>query len=109
MAKKKIGDSNPSAATWTVVKEGATSKEYVVSTMAIANHGSSSATFRLAHVIGGTGAPSTAEVFWSTTTLLPSQTVVITLGVTFEDGDSIQIYASTGNVSINIWGDESDQ
>lgn len=109
MAKKNIGQSNPSASTWTVVKEGASGKEYVVSSISIANQGSTTGTFRLAHVVGGTGSPSTAEIFWPSTALVPSQCQVITIGITFEDGDSIQAYCSTGDFSVNIWGDESDQ
>lgn len=106
MAKKVLGQSNPSATTATTLYTVPSSKEAVISSIAIANLASSSATFRIA--IRPAGATLANQHYLAyDVTLGASDTTIITVGITLATTDIVTVYASTANVAFSAFGDEA--
>lgn len=78
----------------------------VVSTIAICNQAGSSATYRIA--VRKTGESSTGDKNWIVygATVPASDTVLLTIGATLEDGADIRVYASTNTMSFTAFGSE---
>jgi hypothetical protein len=109
MAKKILGQSNPSATTVTTLYTVPASKEAVISTISVANLAGSSATFRL---ILQTSAEVSATILNKQyvgydITVGAADTTIITVGLTLATGDAIKVYASTANVAFQAFGDEA--
>ena len=109
MAKKVLGQSNPSATTVTTLYTVPASKEAVVSSIAVANLAASSATFRI--IIQPSADVSATildkQYFGKDITVGASDTTIITVGLTLATGDVIKIYASTATVAFQAFGDEA--
>ena len=106
MAKKVLGQSNPSATTLTTLYTVPASKEAVVSSISIANLTATTATFRIA--IRPAGASITnAHYFGYEITVGASDTTIITVGITLATTDVISVYASTANLVFQAFGDEA--
>ena len=78
----------------------------VVSTIAICNQAGSSATYRIA--VRKTGESSTADKNWIVygATVAASDSVLLTIGATLEDGAAIRVYGSTNTMSFTAFGSE---
>lgn len=106
MAKKVLGQSNPSATTATTLYTVPSAKEAVISSISIANLASSSATFRIA--IRPAGATLANQHYLAyDVTLGASDTTIITVGITLATTDVVTVYASTANVAFSAFGDEA--
>jgi glucose-6-phosphate dehydrogenase assembly protein OpcA len=106
MAKKVLGQSNPSATTLTTLYTVPASKEAVVSSISIANLTATAATFRIA--IRPAGASITnAHYLGYDITVGASDTTIITVGITLATTDVISVYASTANLVFQAFGDEA--
>lgn len=106
MAKKVLGQSNPSATTLTTLYTVPSGKEAVVSTISVANLTATAATFRIA--IRPAGASITnAHYFAYDITVGASDTTVITVGITLATTDVLSVYASTANLVFQAFGDEA--
>jgi glucose-6-phosphate dehydrogenase assembly protein OpcA len=106
MAKKVLGQSNPSATTLTTLYTVPASKEAVVSSISIANLTTTAATFRIA--IRPAGASITnAHYLGYDITVGASDTTIITVGITLATTDVISVYASTANLVFQAFGDEA--
>lgn len=106
MAKKVLGQSNPSATTLTTLYTVPSSKEAVISTISVANLAASSATYRIA--VRPAGASITnAHYLAYDITVGASDTTAITLGLTLATTDVISVYASTANLVFHAYGDEA--
>jgi hypothetical protein len=106
MAKKVLGQSNPSATTLTTLYTVPASKEAVISTISVANLTATAATFRIA--IRPAGASITnAHYFAYDITVGASDTTVITVGITMATTDVLSVYASTANLVFQAFGDEA--
>ena len=106
MAKKVLGQSNPSATTATTLYTVPSAKEAVVSSISIANLTATAATFRIA--IRPAGATlANVHYFAYDITVGASDTTIITVGLTLATGDVIKIYASTATVAFQAFGDEA--
>lgn len=106
MAKKVLGQSNPSATTLTTLYTVPSAKEAVVSTISVANLTATAATFRIA--IRPAGASITnAHYFAYDITVGASDTTVITVGITLATTDVLSVYASTANLVFQAFGDEA--
>ena len=109
MAKKILGQSNPSATTVTTLYTVPSAKEAVISTISVANLTATAATFRL---ILQPSADVSATILNKQylgydITVGASDSTVITIGVTMATGDVIKVYGSTANIAFQAFGDEA--
>jgi len=109
MAKKVLGQSNPSATTVTTLYTVPASKEAVISSVSVANLAASTATF---DIIVQPSADVSATIldkqyFGKNITVGASDTTIITVGITLATGDVVKINASTATVAFQAFGDEA--
>ena len=102
---KVLGQSNPAANTATTLYTVPASTQTVVSTIAVANRGASSATYRIAIRVAGS-ALSNEEYIAYDTAITANNSTMITIGVTLGATDVITVYASTADLSFNAFGSE---
>ena len=104
-AYKVLGQLAPSATTATTLYTVPSATEAIVSTIVVANRDSSSATYRIA--IRPDGATLSNEHYIAyQVTVGASDSTTITLGLTMNANDVVTVYASTANLSFNIFGSE---
>jgi glucose-6-phosphate dehydrogenase assembly protein OpcA len=106
MAKKVLGQSNPSATTATTLYTVPSAKEAVVSSISICNLASSSATYRIAIRPAGATLANVHYLAYDVT-VGAADTTIITVGVTLATTDVITVYASTANLVFHAYGDEA--
>ena len=106
MAKKVLGQVNPSATTATTLYTVPSAKSAVISTLVIANLTTSSATFRIAVRPAGATLANLHYVAYDIT-VGASDSTALTLGITLATTDVVTVYASTANLAFNAFGDEA--
>jgi glucose-6-phosphate dehydrogenase assembly protein OpcA len=106
MAKKVLGQINPSATTATTLYTVPSAKSAVVSSLTICNQTASAATFRVAVRPAGATLAAVHYVAYDVT-VGASDTTALTLGITLATTDVITVYASTATLSFHAYGDES--
>jgi glucose-6-phosphate dehydrogenase assembly protein OpcA len=106
MAKKVLGQSNPSATTATTLYTVPSAKEAVVSSISVCNLASSSATYRIAIRPAGASLANVHYLAYDVT-VGAADTTIITVGVTLATTDVITVYASTANLVFHAYGDEA--
>ena len=106
MAKKVLGQSNPSATTLTTLYTVPASKEAVVSTISVANLTATAATFRIAVRPAGASIANQHYIGYDIT-VGASDSTLITVGLTLAATDVISVYASTANLAFSAFGDEA--
>lgn len=106
MAKKVLGQSNPSAVTATTLYTVPSAKESVVSSISICNLASSSATYRIAIRPAGASLANQHYLAYDVT-VGAADTTIITVGITLATTDVITVYASTANLAFSAFGDEA--
>ena len=102
---KVLAQSAPSATTNTDVYTVGAGKQATISTVTIANRAASSATYRIAIRVAGS-ALSNEEYIAYDVQIPANDTIALTLGITLGAADVITVYASTANLSFNIFGAE---
>lgn len=102
---KVLGQSAPSATTATTLYTVPSSTQAVVSTIAVCNRGSSSATFRVAIRPDGASLATSHYIAYDSTVTANNSTF-ITIGVTLGDTDVITVYASTADLTFSAFGSE---
>lgn len=106
MAKKVLGQSNPSATTATTLYTVPSAKSAVISTLSVCNTAASAATFRVA--VRPAGATlATVHYLAYDTTVGANDTTTITIGITLAATDVVTVYASTANLVFHAYGDEA--
>jgi hypothetical protein len=106
MAKKVLGQLNPSATTATTLYTVPSAKSAVVSSLTICNQTATAATFRIAVRPGGATLAAVHYIAYDVT-VGASDTTALTLGITLATTDVITVYASTSTLSFHAYGDES--
>jgi glucose-6-phosphate dehydrogenase assembly protein OpcA len=106
MAKKVLGQVNPSATTLTTLYTVPSAKEAVISSISVANLTSTAATFRLAVRPAGASIANQHYIGYDIT-VGASDTTIITVGLTLATTDVLSVYASTANVAFQAFGDEA--
>jgi len=102
---KILGQSAPSATTNTNVYTVPSSTETVVSTITVTNRDNTAATYRIA--IRPNGDTVANQHYIAYDALVPSNdSIALTLGITLDAADIITVYASTANLSFNVFGSE---
>ena len=102
---KVLGQVAPSATTATTAYTVPSATQAVVSTIAVANRGASSATYRIAIRVAGS-ALSNDEYIAYDTAITANNSTMITIGITLGATDVITVYASTADLSFNVFGSE---
>jgi hypothetical protein len=102
---KVLGQSAPSATTNTDVYTVGAGKSAVISTITIANRAATAATYRIAIRVAGS-ALSNEEYITYDSTVNANDTIALTLGITLAATDVVTVYASTANLSFNLFGSE---
>lgn len=102
---KILGQSNPAATTMTDLYTVPASTQAVVSTLAISNIGTSSATIRVAIRQGGAALTNKQYILYDTI-VSTNDATYLTLGMSLATTDVVSVYASTANVSFNLFGSE---
>jgi hypothetical protein len=102
---KVLAQSAPSATTNTDVYTVGAGKQTTISTITIANRGATSTTYRIA--VRPNGATLANEHYIAYDATVPANdTIALTIGVTCDAADVVTVYASTANLSVNIFGAE---
>jgi hypothetical protein len=104
-AYKVLGQLAPSATTNTTLYTVPSATEAIVSTVVIANRDASSATFRIAVRPDGATLANEHYIAYNVT-VGASDSTTLTLGLTMNAADVVTVYASTANLSFNIFGSE---
>jgi hypothetical protein len=105
MAKKVLGQVNPSATTATTLYTVPSDKTAVISTLVVANL-STAATYRIAVRVAGATLASSQYIAYDVA-LSANDSTALTLGITLAATDVVTIYASTANVTFTAFGDEA--
>ena len=106
MAVKVLGQAAPAATTDTDVYTVPASKSAVVSTIAVCNRSGAVVTYRLAVRPAGAAISAEHYVVYGAQ-LAANSSDFLTLGVTLATTDVVTVYASSADVSVSVFGDES--
>jgi hypothetical protein len=102
---KVLAQSAPSATTNTDAYTVGSGKSAVVSTITVCNRSATAATYRIAiRPLGATIANQHYVAYDAT--VAANDTISLTIGVTLAATDVVTVYASTANLSINLFGAE---
>lgn len=104
-AYKVLGQSAPSATTNTDVYTVGSGKQAIISTITVANRASTSSTYRIAIRPAGATIANQHYIAYDAT-IQPNDTVSLTIGISLAATDVVTIYASTANLSVNLFGTE---
>lgn len=102
---KILGQSAPAATTETALYTVPASTQTVVSTLSIANRSSSDATFRVSVSANG-AATATKDYVAYDLSCAGNGFVAFTMGMTMDAADVVRVYASSANLSFNLFGSE---
>ena len=102
---KVLAQSAPSATTNTDIYTVGSGKQATISTVTICNRAATAATYRIAIRVAGS-ALSNDEYIAYDATVPANDTVALTLGITLGAADVVTVYASTANLSVNLFGAE---
>jgi hypothetical protein len=106
---KVLGQSNPSATTYTTLYTAPNLYQTTISSLVVCNKGTASQTFRISvHVAAAdTGAPTNKQFIFYDAPIAASATMTAVLGLTLAQSDVIQVYASSGDLAFNLFGVET--
>jgi glucose-6-phosphate dehydrogenase assembly protein OpcA len=106
MAKKVLGQVNPSATTATTLYTVPSAKSAVISTLVVCNQAATSATYRIAVRPAGATLAAVHYVAYDVT-VGASDSTALTLGITLATTDVVTVYASSATLSFHAYGDEA--
>ena len=102
---KVLGQSAPSATTATTLYTVPASTEAVISTLIVANRAASAATYRISIRPNGATLANQHYIAYDVA-VGASDSTTLTLGITLDAADVLEIYASTANLTFNAFGSE---
>lgn len=102
---KVLGQSAPSATTATTLYTVPASTSAVISTLVVANRAITDATYRIA-IRPAAATLANQHYIAYDVTVGGGDSTTLTLGLTLAATDVVTIYASTANVSFNLFGSE---
>lgn len=104
-AYKVLGQSAPSATTATALYTVPSATEAVVSSISVCERGGSQATFRL--MVRPDGAVlSNQHYLVYDATVAANDTIILTIGITMDATDVLEVYASSADLSFHAYGSE---
>lgn len=105
-AYKILGRSAPAATTMTELYAVPASTSAVVSTITVCNRSTSARTYRIA-LKPATGTTLASEHYIAyDVSIAANDTTALTLGLTLATGNSLQVYASTTDLTFQAFGSE---
>ena len=104
-AYKVLGQVAPSATTATALYTVPSATSAVVSSVTVCNRAASAGTFRLAVRPNGATLANEHYVVYDTS-IVANDTVVLTIGLTLDAADVLEVYASSADMSFNAYGSE---
>ena len=102
---KILGQAALTATTLTDVYTVPADKSATISTLMVCNRGNTSATFRISVCVAG-AADTTAQYIYYDQLVDANSTFAITVGITLAATDVVRAYATTANLSVNVFGVE---
>jgi hypothetical protein len=102
---KVLGQSAPSATTNTVLYTVPSSTSAIISTLTIANRGTSAASYRIA-VCPAAATLANQHYIAFDVPIAANDTTALTLGISLATTDVISVYASSASFSFNVFGSE---
>lgn len=102
---KVLGQSSPSATTETLLYTVPAATSTVGSSIMVCNRGTSSATFRVSISKAG-AATSNKDYIYYNVPIGTGDTFVATIGITLAATDVVRVYATTADLSFNLFGSE---
>jgi hypothetical protein len=102
---KVLAQSAPSATTNTDVYTVGSGKQATVSTITVCNRAATAATYRIAIRVAGATIANEDYIAYDAP-IGSNDSVTWTIGVTLGAADVVTVYASTANLSVNIFGAE---
>jgi len=102
---KVLGQSSPSATTDTDVYTVPSATSAVVSTISVCNRSDTAASYRIAVRPAGATIANQHYIAYDIA-LAANDTTALTLGVSLATTDVVTVYASTANLTFNIFGSE---
>lgn len=102
---KVLGQVAPSATTATTAYTVPSATEAVISSVVVANRGTSAATYRIS--VRPDGAAQANEHYLAyDVPIAANDSAALTLGITMNASDVVTVYASTANFSFSLFGTE---
>jgi glucose-6-phosphate dehydrogenase assembly protein OpcA len=102
---KVLGQNAPSATTATTLYTVPASTSAVISTLVVANRAATEAGFRIAIRPGGASLSNQHYIAYDVA-VGGGDSTTLTLGLTLATTDVVTVYASTANLSFNLFGSE---
>lgn len=102
---KVLGQSAPSATTATTLYTVPSSTETVVSTITVCNRSASTVTYRISVRPNGASLADQHYLIYDAN-CSGNDTVTLTLGITMDASDVLEVYASSADLSFNAFGSE---
>lgn len=102
---KVLAQSAPSATTDTDIYTVPSATMAVLSTVVVANRAATDATYRIAVRPNGATLANQHYIAYDVT-VGASDSTTITLGITMDAADVLTVYASTADLSFNVFGSE---
>ena len=104
-AYKVLGQSAPSATTATALYTVPSSTEAILSTITVCNRGTAIGTYRISVRPNGASLANQHYIVFDAE-IGPKTTNALTLGITVDAADVVEVYASSGDFSFNAFGSE---
>lgn len=104
-AYKVLGQVAPSATTATALYTVPFAREAVVSSVTICNRAGTAGSFRLSVRPDGATLANQHYVVYDTA-IAANDTVILTIGLTLDATDVLEVYASSADMSFNAYGSE---
>ena len=102
---KVLAQSAPSATTATDIYTVASATQVVISSIVVCNRAAAAATYRIAIRPNGATLANQHYIVYDGT-LPASDTITLTIGITADAADVVTVYASSANLSFNLFGSE---
>jgi len=100
---KVLAQSAPSATTATDIYTIASATQAVISTITVCNRAATPATYRVAIRPNGASLANQHYIAYDVA-LSANDTTALTLGITADAADVVTVYASSANLSFNVFG-----
>jgi len=101
--RRVLGQSSPLATTLTAIYTVPGATQAVVSTISVCNRSAVAATFRVSVAVAG-AADATNQYIYYDLPLFGNDTFVATVGIALGAGDVIRGYASSADLTFNVFG-----
>lgn len=102
---KVLGQSAPSATTATTLYTVPSATQTIISTIAVCNRANTNGTYRISIRPDGATLANQHYIAYDTA-VGANNTTMITVGITIDAGDILEVYASSANFSFSAFGSE---